>query len=289
MLELLAVITFFGYIYYLRNYADLRSKSEKEVEEFASGISLYKDGSIDPAFEYFDKIITLRPKSAVAYLYRGLTQKARNLDKEAFNDIQRAASMDDDLYLAHLELGKILLGKEDLQSALTSLNKAISKGHSAHPEPYFWRAQLYLKSDKPQLADQDFETEKQIIDALKNSKSGTLTMKGPFVDKRLTASLVMVLFTSALIIAVIKRADSIHFPLFVAVACAIAIGFVQPRKGWFLALVQGICVFVGYTLFTIKPINSRQLELEYFSLFGAVLMTFVASFIGAFMRRAFVK
>ena len=59
-----------------------------------------------------------------------------------------------------------------------------------------------------------------------------------FFDKKLIVSSVIVLFASALVIAVIKSAESIHLPYIVAVLSAIVLGCIEPRKGWFLALLQ---------------------------------------------------
>jgi hypothetical protein len=98
--------------------------------------------------------------------------------------------------------------------------------------------------------------------------------------------MVMVVFTSLLIILVVKDAESVHLPYLVAVFSAIVIGFVEPHKGWLLALMQCILVLSGYFLFTTQPETSGSRELENFSLYGSVILTFVASFLGGFMKRA---
>ncbi|MCF0052546.1 hypothetical protein LXM25_20920 [Dyadobacter sp. LJ53] len=113
-----------------------------------------------------------------------------------------------------------------------------------------------------------------------------MNTKASFFDKKLIVSSFIVLFASAIVVAVIKSAESIHLPYIVAVLCAVILGFVEPRKGWFLALLQCILILTGYFLFTHLPENTAQQELENFSLYGSLILTFVASFLGGFIKRA---
>lgn len=286
MLELLAVVLFFGYIFYLRNYADLRSISEKEEAAFVKGIDLYQNRQFDEAYQYFNDKVTSTPKSSIAYLYRGLAQKGRSNRFQAFQDIQTAVSLDDDVYKAHLELGKLYLEEYDLGAALPLFNKAVSKAEETSPEPYHWRAKAYQAMNKPEAAQADNDSEKRIIDQNRKYQNGSRMVREPFFDKKLVVSSFMVLITSALVVAVIKNAESIHFPYFVAVISAIFLGFVEPVKGWLLALLQCVLVLAGYFLFTKMPENTAVQELENFSLYGSLILTFVASFLGGFMKRA---
>jgi len=287
MLELLAVITFFGYIYYLRNYADLRSKSEKEESEFSQGIESYTNGHFNEAYLYFDQKVKQRPGSCIAHLYRGLCQKARNQTADAFADIQKAVSLDDELFQGHLQLGILHLEAGNPEAALTAFNKSVMKAQGTSAEPYKWRAQAYLVLNNTEEAKADLSTEKLIMQKIENGSAALPKSQQPFLDKKLMVSMVMVVFTSVLVVAVVKKSEGVHFPYFVAVLCAIAIGFAEPRKGWFLALIQCVLVLAGYFLFTSQtnPIGGQ--ELENFRLYGSVMLTFVASFLGGFMKRAF--
>ena len=287
MLELLAVITFFGYIYYLRNYADLRSKSEKELAEFSPGVELYETGRIDEALLYFDQKVKQRPGSCIAHLYRGLCQKSEAQYEQAFADIQKAVSLDDEVFQAHLQLGILHLEANNAEAALTAFHKAVMKAQGTSAEPYKWRAAAYSALNRSEEAAADGETEKLLTQKMKSGEIVLPKNETPFLDKKLMVSMVMVVFTSALVVAVVKRSEGVHFPYLVAVLCAIAIGFAEPRKGWFLALMQCVLVLAGYFLFTSKtdPIGGQ--ELENFRLYGSVLLTFVASFLGGFMKRAF--
>ncbi|MCF2518803.1 M48 family metallopeptidase [Dyadobacter sp. CY351] len=286
MLELLAVILFFSYIFYLRNYADLRTISEKEEAAFSNGIELFLNNQFDEAYQYFDSKVKTKPKSSIAYLYRGLSQKGKNNRPEAFYDIKTAVSLDDDVYKAHLELAKMYLEEQDVESALPAFSKAISKAQETSPEPYHWRGKAHQEMNMLAEAQADFDSERRILAQISNEKNRSSTVKTPFFDKKLIVSSAMVLFTSALVVAVIKNAESIHFPYFVAVVSAICLGFVEPHKGWLLALLQCFLIVTGYFLLTDPPQNTAVRELENFCLYGSLVLTFVASFLGGFMKRA---
>lgn len=107
-----------------------------------------------------------------------------------------------------------------------------------------------------------------------------------FFDKRFAINTAMVVMTSVLLMYVIKNAESIHLPYLVAVFAAISIGFVEPYKGWMLAIMQCILLLAGYFLFTARPDDQARQELESFSLYGSMILTFAASFLGGFLKRA---
>src|SRR3954463_2275058 len=103
-MEFLIVLAFFGYIYYLRNYADLRTQAEKEQAALSEGILLYQDQKLDEAYRYFDQRIRDKPKSSIAYLYRGLCKKSLGNSYDAMKDVQTAVSLDDTVFEIQLEL-----------------------------------------------------------------------------------------------------------------------------------------------------------------------------------------
>ncbi|NIJ53994.1 hypothetical protein [Dyadobacter arcticus] len=112
-------------------------------------------------------------------------------------------------------------------------------------------------------------------------------MKATFWGRRLFISTILVVVISALVVAAIKDAESVHLPYLVAVFSAISIGFAEPQKGWMLAIMQCALIMAGYFLFTQRPESKAQQELENFSLYGSIILTFAASFLGGFLRRAF--
>lgn len=285
-MEFLVVIAFFGYIYYLRNYADLRTPSEKEAAALADGIKLYDDGQTDKAYAYFDSRIRQKPKSCIAYLYRGLCQKVLGNPEAALKDIQAGLSYDDQVFTLHLELGKLYLQQNQPEQALSALNKAVSISEEQSEAPYYWRAKALAQLGRNSEAEQDTKHEQELRAHLQTNPSGSAASQTPFFDKRLAINMVMIILTSALLVYVIKNAESIHLPYLVAVFAAISIGFVEPYKGWLLAIMQCILMLAGYFLFAELPEDRARQELENFSLYGAMILTFAASFLGGFLKRA---
>lgn len=285
-MEFLVVIAFFGYIYYLRNYADLRTASEKETAALAEGIALYESGQTDKAYDYFDAKIRQKPKSCIAYLYRGLCRKKLGNPEAAISDIQAGVSYDDQVFTLHLELGKLYLEQNRPEQALTAFHKAVSLSEEASAEPYRWRASAYTRLGRETEALQDMKHKKELLDLLKTGSAKPAVSKAPFFDKRLAINMGMILMTSALMVYVVKNAESIHLPYLVAVFAAISIGFVEPYKGWLLAVMQCILLLAGYFLFTTLPEDRARQELENFSLYGSMILTFAASFLGGFLKRA---
>ncbi|MHA4740069.1 hypothetical protein [Dyadobacter sp. MSC1_007] len=107
-----------------------------------------------------------------------------------------------------------------------------------------------------------------------------------FLNKRMIINVLIVLITSALLVYVIKQAESIHLPYLLAVLSAVCIGFIEPYKGWLLAILQSALIVSGYFIFTSVPDSGARQELENFSLYGSMILTFAASFVGAFLKRA---
>jgi tetratricopeptide (TPR) repeat protein len=285
-MEFLVVIAFFGYIYYLRNYADLRTPSEKEEAALSEGIKLYENGQTDQAFAYFDWKIRQKPKSCIAYLYRGLCQKKLGNPGAALADIRAGVSYDDQVFTLHLELGKLLLDQNEPEQALAAFNKAVTLSAETSAAPYHWRSKALRQIGHETRAMQDAEHERHLIEALKTHPKASNISGSAFFDKRLAINMVMITLTSALLVYVIKNAESIHLPYLVAVFSAISIGFVEPYRGWLLAILQCALLVAGYFLFTSVPEDRGRQELENFSLYGSMILTFAASFLGGFLKRA---
>jgi len=285
-MEFLVVIAFFGYIYYLRNYADLRTPSEKEATALSEGIKLYENGQTEQAFAYFDSRIKQKPKSCIAYLYRGLCGKKLGNSGAAIADIQAGLSYDDQVFTLHLELGKLFLEQNQPDQALPALNRAVTLSEETSTAPYHWRAKALMQLGREAEATLDTTHENELRELLKSSPGAPAASKAPFFDKRLAINMVMIIMTSALLVYVIKNAEGIHLPYLLAVFAAISIGFVEPYKGWLLAIMQCILLLAGYFLFTTQPEDQARQELENFGLYGSLILTFAASFLGGFLKRA---
>lgn len=103
--------------------------------------------------------------------------------------------------------------------------------------------------------------------------------KAPASIRGAVAAVPFGVFTAFLV----RGAEGVHAPLLAAAVSGILIGFIDPRKGWIAALVQSVVLAAaawGMRGDTPAP------EVETYSLFGAVGLTFIGSFIGAFIKRA---
>ncbi len=285
-MEFLVLIALAGYIYYLRNYADLRSNAEKEAASLNEGIQLLKSGETADAFKYFDAKIRIQPKSPVALLHRAQCYVEMNEIDAARKDLSAGLSYDDSVFELHLETGKIYYNEQNFKEALLYLDKAIIKSGGKNAESYHWRGLTNEKLNLPQQAEQDFQAERNLSDMAENQSSQLFTPPRTHFDRRLLANSLLTILTTCLLLWMIKNAESIHLPYLVAVAASMSLGFVEPYKGWMLALLQGALLWLGYTFLCPEPESGGQQELENFSLYGSIVLTFAGSFLGAFLKRA---
>lgn len=112
------------------------------------------------------------------------------------------------------------------------------------------------------------------------------TISEPFFNVRLVINIILVLANSILLLVIIKWADVVHWPYSLAAVSAAIIGFLEPRKGWILAVLQATILWIGYTFFTSTPENGGKQELELFCLYGSIFLTFLGSFVGGILKRA---
>ncbi|UFH54251.1 hypothetical protein [Spirosoma sp. KNUC1025] len=113
------------------------------------------------------------------------------------------------------------------------------------------------------------------------------TMQASFFNRRLLVNTLLTLAGCALLLYCIKIAIAAHLPFLVATLLATVLGVLEPRKGWFLALVQAATIWLVYTFFLDHPTNNSDSEVEVFSLYGSMILTFVGSFIGGRLKRVF--
>ncbi len=141
-------------------------------------------------------------------------------------------------------------------------------------------------------ADFDTKAEKERLPLPPGIEAANLTDKSSplasntFFDQRLLINSAFVLVHSAMLLAAIKLSPVIHWPYLMAAVSAAAIGFAEPRKGWFLAFLQSTAILISYYLLTQTPARSGERELEAFNLYGSIGLTFVGSFVGSILKRA---
>ena len=111
-------------------------------------------------------------------------------------------------------------------------------------------------------------------------------MPDSFFNRRLFINIGLTLLSSLIILFCIKITSSIHLPYFVATALATGLGFLEPRKGWFLALTQAVTIWLFYMIFVSTPDGPADRDIENFGLYGSMILSFVGSFIGGLLKRA---
>lgn len=286
-MELLLSAAIISYIVYLRYYADFTTKAEKERAQLQPGIDLYNTNQLEAAHQYFTEQIGNHPQWSIAYLYRARCLREMGDAEAALHDLRTGESYDDAVADLHVEIGRILYDKRDYEGAFSEFDKAVFHSQGRDAMPYYWRG--LARQQVGQTAEAQFDLEQATtLEQAATAGSGTvgLPAKTPFFDQRLVMNSIFVLLHSALLLTAIKQSTVIHWPYLMAAVSAAAIGFAEPRKGWFLALLQSVAIVVGYYVFTEIPAKNSERELEAFCLYGSVGLTFVGSFIGGILKRA---
>lgn len=286
MLELTATAVFVGYIIYLRYYADQRTNAEKEAEQLQEGIALYTNGQFGQALDYFNRTLVNRPRSAVAYLYRARCYRAMGNSSAALADLSQGKSYDDTIADLHLESGQIHAEQQDYKAAFLDFDKAIFHSHGEQAEPFRWRGLARRHLGEEAEAQQDIARAAQIEQQRQTQPSIAPTAKASFFDRKLALNAVLTLMISLILLYIIKKSTVIHWPYLWAAMSAVGIGFIEPRKGWVLALFQVFVILLGYYVIVGPSESSTHREVETFSLFGSVGLTFAGSLIGSVLKKA---
>jgi Tfp pilus assembly protein PilF len=284
-MELLVAASIFGYIFYLRYYADLRSKSEKDIDKLQVGIKLYTSGQFNDALVFFEQYIQKDPKSSVAYLYLARCYRALGDVASATTAIKTGESYDDTVADLHLEMGQVLLDQQDYNGAFLEFDKAVFHSKGAQADAYQWRGIARQELQQPTEAQQDLARANTLRQIQEATGSITSTTQSTFFDRKFISHAMLILVNSVILLVVIKNATVIHLPYLLAAVAATVIGFLEPKKGWALAILQASILWLGYTFFTTTPQASGARDLEHFGLYGSMILTFIGSFIGGKLKR----
>ncbi len=285
MLELLIITAFVGYIVYLRYYADQRTAAQKEADRLREGIVLYDAGQTAGALTYFNAALTAQPKSSVAYLYRAHIYRDLGDSAAALADLEQAKSYDDTIAELHLETGKIHYEQGDYELAFKDFDKAVFHNAANLPEPYRWRGMAGRKLHRTELSQHDLERA-AVLET--TPAPAVASPSGPtrFFDRRFVLHMGLIVLTSSLLLLIIKRSNVIHWPYLAAAVVGVMIGFLETRKGWALALEQALLLWLGY-MFIVGPASGgHRQDLENFSLYGSIGLTFIGSLLGSVIKRA---
>lgn len=286
MLELTAISVFVGYIIYLRYYADQRSKAEIEAERLKEGIQLFQTDQYAKALAYFNDVIQATPSSAVAYLYRARIYRALGDSQAALADLSRGKSYDDTIAELHLESGQLHYRAQAYPMAFQDFDKAIFHSHGDMAEPYRWRGLTRQHLRQPDEAEQDL-TKFRLLQERPATILAQPAVESRFFNRQLLLHAGLTLLSSLILVYIVKKSPVIHWPYLWAAASAVGLGFLEPRKGWALALLQAsLIIIVYYAVVGPSPLSTHR-DVETFSLFGSVGLTFAGSLIGSVIRKAY--
>jgi hypothetical protein len=97
----------------------------------------------------------------------------------------------------------------------------------------------------------------------------------------------LALITGALITLITTQSEAVHIPLLVNVVLSIVLGWLEPKKGWILAIFQIISIAVSY--FVIQQTHLLSIvkpDIAQFVTYLSFAPTFAGSFMGSFFKRA---
>jgi tetratricopeptide (TPR) repeat protein len=285
MLELTALSAFIGYIIYLRYYADQRTAAQKEADRLGDGVRLYDSGQTAGALAYFNAALADQPKSSVAFLYRARIYYDLGDPTAALADLERGKQYDDTIADLHLETGRIHYEQGDYDQAFKDFDKAVFYNDTNQPEPYRWRGMAGQKLRRTDLSQSDLERADTLAKAATAPIADQLAPTS-FFDRRFVLHMGMIVLTSVLLLLIIKRSHVIHWPYLAAAIVGVLIGFLETRKGWALAVEQALLLWLGYTFIAGPAVGGHRQDLENFSLYGAIGLTFIGSLLGSVIKRA---
>lgn len=286
MLEFILVSGFVGYLVYLRYYADQRTNAQKEAEQLREGIALYETGQFAKSLTYFNNAVRTRPTSAVAYLYRARIYRELGDQQAAMADLNRGKSYDDSITELHLESGQIHYQSQNYPTAFQDFDKAIFHSHGDAAEPYHWRGLVRQQLRQTEQAEQDIAKASQLDQSVKDRQSAAPVEQNSFFDRRFFLNAGLTVLASLILLYLIKLSPVIHWPYLWAASSAVGIGFLEPRKGWAVAILQVLSILIGYYVVVGPDPLSTHREVEVFSLYGSVGLTFAGSLIGSVLRKA---
>ena len=81
--------------------------------------------------------------------------------------------------------------------------------------------------------------------------------------------------------------STVHLPFLVNFVLSTSLGWIQPRKGWILALLQVVCIgLFHFALASSNWVSSTHTNIAQFTALLAFFPTLTGSFMGGFVKRA---
>jgi hypothetical protein len=109
-----------------------------------------------------------------------------------------------------------------------------------------------------------------------------------FWNKTLTRDALITVFSSAIVAMSCFYGPSIHFPFLVGMITAIGLGWLQPRKGWVLAIEQILLTAAFYFFIKrLQILTPFDADATQFTALLQFFPVFTGSFLGGVIRRLF--
>lgn len=164
-METIALILLFIPYVIIRYFTeDHDTPADKDRKRFSEGIELVQGKQYEEACAYFSLLVNRYPKSAIAFLYRGICQYYLGNYHSALYDFTQSAAFDNTqwecfLYkgLSHLELGEI-------HPAFLELDKAVWHSRSENPHVLRFRGEAHYRLRHFDSARIDWEAAAQLGD-----------------------------------------------------------------------------------------------------------------------------
>ncbi|MEZ4900716.1 MAG: hypothetical protein R2822_02630 [Spirosomataceae bacterium] len=107
-------------------------------------------------------------------------------------------------------------------------------------------------------------------------------------NKTFVRNVFITVITSVIVAIVCFHGPTVHLPFLVGLVVAIFLGWLQPHKGWLLAIIQIVLTAAFYFLIAelhlLTPFNA---EATRFTALLQFFPVFTGSFLGAYIRRTF--
>jgi len=109
-----------------------------------------------------------------------------------------------------------------------------------------------------------------------------------FWNKNFTRDVLITLVTSAVVVVSCFYGPTVHMPFLVGMLTAVGLGWLQPRKGWILAIEQIVLIAIFYFVIdALKLLPAFDVDATQFSALLQFFPAFTGSFLGGFIRRSF--
>lgn len=153
----LIIVLFTSILIFSVGCATKESDTNSVAVLLESGFKKLKEGNLDGAIEYFNKVISLDDKNPYPYEGLGHAYSEKGDIDRAMEYFNKSISLGNKNSYAYVGLGCIFSRKSDFKKAIGCFNKAISLDDK-NPHAYFELGVAYSL-----LKDQDYTSEKSKI------------------------------------------------------------------------------------------------------------------------------